>query len=58
MMGPKTVDTIYFEIEVDILEWETAGGTQYEWEANTGDESVELFETVEEAMADARRHFG
>lgn len=57
-MGPKTVNTIYFEIQVDILEWETADGTRYEWEANTGNESVVLFETIEEARADARRHFG
>ena len=58
MMGPKTIDTIYFEIEVDIVGHETADGTQYEWWASNGDESFSLFETIEEAIADARRKFG
>ena len=58
MQEPKIVDSITFEIQIDIIEWETADGTRYEWvTSDASEESFSLFDTADEAIADARRHF-
>lgn len=41
----------------DIRQWDQDGGVMYDWQDDSGDESDELFESIEEAEADGRKGF-
>ena len=59
-MADNVVHQVVFNVKVFINEWPMGGeeNYKYDWSASNGDESYELFATVDDALRSARDHFG